>query len=110
LVANFSLAGVLDGIVEGTGNIVGEIGSCAAPTYDLYLATEYSCATLSPINYNVVVAFPAGTSVTTYGPYYPTEISDGLVYELQSPTTSGPGKILTTIGADYDLSFACSVV
>lgn len=95
--------------VEGIGHIVSEIGSCAAPTYDIYYATEYSCATSNISNYSVLVGIPAGTTVSYNNMYYPSDPNDGYVYEIYSSGSGGPFKIITDVNANSTLALACSV-
>lgn len=64
--------------------------------YDLYLADEYSCDGCTITTPDVVVALIAGTS-PDYGKFYVPLAIPGFVYLLSSPTSTGPGVILTNV-------------
>ena len=94
---------------DGTTTIT-DTGSCSAPppTYDFYLADEYSCFPCTLQNTNVPVCFPAGTGVY-YNRYYNDLSFDGFVYRLQSTNTTTTSLILTTTGSGTNCNTVCSV-
>jgi hypothetical protein len=81
--------------------------SCG-PTYDFYLANEYTCFPCTLNSYSVPVAFPSGTAVS-YTKYYNDLSFDGFVYKLQSTTSYQTAIILTTIQSNASCNSACSV-
>ena len=78
------------------------------PSYDFYLADEYSCFPCTLQNTNVPVCFPAGTGVF-YNRYYNDLSYDGFVYRLQSTNSYTTSLILTTGGSSTNCNTACSV-
>jgi hypothetical protein len=81
--------------------------SCG-PTYDFYLADEYSCNPCTLQNTNVPVCFPSGTGVY-YNRYYNDLSFDGFVYRLQSTNSYTTSLILTTTGSGTNCNTVCSV-
>lgn len=76
--------------------------------YDYYLADEYSCTACGLERTNVLVAFPAGTSVTI-GRFYPDIDVSGFVYEITSSTTSGSPAIIVQLPSSTSCATACSL-
>jgi hypothetical protein len=91
--------------------VVTSTGACGGPpppSYDFYLADEYSCFPCTLQNTNVPVCFPAGTGVY-YNRYYNDLSFDGFVYRLQSTNTTTTSLILTTTGSGTNCNTVCSV-
>lgn len=82
--------------------------SCG-PTYDYYLATEYSCfpCTLTG-NYSVPVAFPSGTGVY-YNRYYSDIDATGFVYKLESTSSPQTSLLLTTAASSTNCNTVCGL-
>ena len=81
--------------------------SCG-PTYDFYLANEYSCNPCTLQNTNVPVCFPSGTGVF-YNRYYNDLSYDGFVYKLTSTNSYTTSLILTTTGSGTNCNTVCTV-
>jgi hypothetical protein len=83
----------------------------STPTnFDYYYADEYGCnyPGCSYVASNVVVAFPTGSSVNV-GTFYSELYPSGYVYQITGSAPSGPGLILTTVGASKNCNFVCTV-
>jgi hypothetical protein len=78
--------------------------------FDYYYADEYVCnfPGCSYVASNVVVAFPIGSSVNV-GTFYREAFPSGFAYSITGSAPSGPGLILTTVGASKNCNFACIV-
>ena len=82
----------------------------AGVTYDYYLASEYSCFPCTFWQSNVLVAFPAGTSINATNWYYARLDGFLLVYKNFTPTSSGsPAVILVTSGSSANCTNVCSI-
>ena len=76
--------------------------------YDVYTADEYSCPGCTVLSSGVLVAFPAGQSVTI-GRWYPDSTNTSHSY-LITGISSGAGYILTNIfGSFTSCAAACSI-
>jgi len=76
--------------------------------YDVYTADEYSCPGCTVLSSGVLVAFPAGQSVTI-GRWYPDSTNTSHSY-LITGISSGAGYILTNIfGSFTSCVAACAV-
>jgi hypothetical protein len=76
--------------------------------YDVYTADEYSCPGCTVLSSGVLVAFPAGQSVTI-GRWYPDEGDTSHTY-LITGTSTGAGYILTNIfGSFTSCGAACAI-
>jgi hypothetical protein len=82
--------------------------SSTPTSFDLYYADEYTCnyPGCSYVAANVVVAFPAGSSVN-FGVFYSEAFPSGYVYSITGIAPSGPGLILTTFASSRNCNFAC---
>ena len=97
-----------------TPSVTTTITSTPTPTpttevlYDVYTADEYSCPGCTVLSSGVLVAFPAGQSVTI-GRWYPDEGDTSHTY-LITGVSSGAGYILTNIfGSFTSCGAACAL-
>jgi len=76
--------------------------------YDFYTAEEYDCSTCTATGNNaVLVAFPAGTSITTTNRYYKPDSIPGFVYKNFTNAAAGAAIIMTTLGSSTNCNTAC---
>lgn len=78
------------------------------PSYDIYLADEYSCFPCTFVGSSVYVALPSTTS-PNYGKFYTAPSAPGFVYVLISPAFGGPALILDGYNTT-NCNNACSVI
>jgi rRNA maturation protein Nop10 len=76
--------------------------------YDFYTAEEYSCSTCTATgNNSILVAFPAGTSISTANRYYRPDSTPGYVYKNFTNASAGAAIIMTTLGSSTNCNTAC---
>ena len=80
----------------------------SAVAYDLYTADIYLCANCT-YQESIVVAFPAGTTVSYYKYYRSaTDPYNGYVYYITNPTSGSTGYILDGSASYKNCPFACT--
>jgi flagellin-like hook-associated protein FlgL len=78
-----------------------------AIVYDHYIADKYQCSTCTLVTSGLVVAFPAGQTVTI-NKFYPDAGDVNHVYEIVGTFGTGPGLILDTSFGQFDTcALAC---
>jgi hypothetical protein len=83
--------------------------STTTSAYDFYTAEEYDCSTCTATGNNaVLVAFPAGTSISTANRYYRPDSIPGYVYKNFTNASAGAAIIMTTMGSSTNCNTACA--
>ncbi len=100
---------------ETNGYVVRDITVCTTPTtttttstttttttvvYDHYTADKYQCSTCTVVSSGLIVAFPAGQTVTT-SRFYPDAADLNHVYQITGTSPTGPGYVLDTSSGNY---------